>query len=126
MRILIWLLRAIVFIALFGLAIKNSGVIDLRLYFNVIWQAPLSLVILGCFAVGTAVGATAGVTTLVRQRREIYRLQDELKTKNLSLMQQHDTASKRRSAVSVAAPKEPAGTLAASGPLPMQPPQDMI
>ena len=74
MRFLIWLLRAIVFVLLFGLAIKNSGPVDLRLYLDAAWQAPLSLVILGSFAAGAAIGVTAAFSTLVRQRREIVRL----------------------------------------------------
>jgi len=78
MRILIWLLRAIVFIGLFGLAIKNSGPVELRLYFDTLWQAPLSLVVLGCFAGGALLGATVAFATLVRQRREIGRLQGRL------------------------------------------------
>ena len=79
MRILIWLLRALVFVALFGLAIKNSGPVELRLYFDTLWQAPLSLVVLGCFAAGALIGATAALATLVRQRREIGRLRGQLK-----------------------------------------------
>jgi len=79
MRFLIWLLRAIVFVALFGLAIKNSGPVELRMYFNAAWQAPLSLVILGCFVVGALIGATAALSTLIRQRREIGRLRDQLR-----------------------------------------------
>jgi len=78
MRILIWLLRAIVFIGLFGLAIKNSGPVELRLYFDTLWQAPLSLVVLGCFAAGALIGATVAFATLVRQRREIGRLHGRL------------------------------------------------
>lgn len=84
MRVLIWLLRGIVFVALFGLAIKNSALIELRLYFGSLWQAPLSLVILSSFAVGALVGATAGVATLIRQRREITRLRDELRVAELT------------------------------------------
>ena len=79
MRFLIWLLRTIVFVALFGLAIKNSGPVDLRMYFNTAWQAPLSLVILGCFVVGALIGATAALSTLIRQRREIGRLRGQLR-----------------------------------------------
>lgn len=79
MRTLIWLLRAIVFVGLFGLAIKNSGPVELRLYFDTLWQAPLSLVVLGCFTAGAVIGATAALSTLVRQRREIGRLQGQLK-----------------------------------------------
>jgi uncharacterized integral membrane protein len=74
MRILLWLLRGIVFIALFGLAAKNSGPVDLRFYLDGVWQAPLSLVILAAFGIGAVVGLTATVVTLVRQGREIKRL----------------------------------------------------
>jgi lipopolysaccharide assembly protein A len=74
MRILLWLLRGIVFIALFGLAAKNSGPVDLRFYLAGVWQAPLSLVILAAFGIGAVVGLTATVVTLVRQGREIKRL----------------------------------------------------
>ncbi|MFA6313176.1 MAG: LapA family protein [Sterolibacterium sp.] len=77
MRILIWLLRGIVFVGLFGLAIKNSGPVELRLYFDTAWQAPLSLVVLCCFAAGALIGATAALATLVRQRREIGRLNEQ-------------------------------------------------
>lgn len=74
MRLLIWLLRATVFVLLFGLAIKNSGPVELRLYLDAAWQAPLSLVMLGSFAAGAAIGVTAAFATLVKQRREIVRL----------------------------------------------------
>jgi len=74
MRLLIWLLRIIVFVLLFGLAIKNSGPVLLRLYFDAVWQAPLSLIILACFAIGAAVGATAALATVMLQRRELAQL----------------------------------------------------
>jgi len=79
MRILIWLLRLTVFVGLFGLAIKNSGPVELRLYFDTLWQAPLSLVVLSCFAAGALIGATAGFASAIRQRREIGRLNRQLK-----------------------------------------------
>lgn len=79
MRILIWLLRATVFVLLFGLAIKNSGPVELRLYLDAAWQAPLSLVILGSFAAGAAIGVTAVFPTLIRQWREIGQLRGQLK-----------------------------------------------
>ena len=74
MRILLWLLRGIVFVALFGLAVKNSGPIDLRFFFGSVWQAPLSLVILVTFVIGAAIGLTATLGLLVRQGRELRRL----------------------------------------------------
>jgi lipopolysaccharide assembly protein A len=74
MKVLVWLLRGVVFVALFGLAVKNSGLVELRFYLDGVWQAPLSVVILIAFAAGTAVGLTATFATLVRQGRELRRL----------------------------------------------------
>ena len=79
MRLLIWLLRATVFVLLFGLAIKNSGPVELRLYLDAAWQAPLSLVMLVSFAAGASIGVTSALATLVRQRREIGQLRGQLK-----------------------------------------------
>jgi putative membrane protein len=74
MKVLVWLVRGIVFIAVFGLAVKNSGPVDLRFYLDSAWQAPLSVVILAAFAAGVAVGLTATVAIVVRQGRELRRL----------------------------------------------------
>lgn len=74
MKVLVWLVRGIVFVALFGLAVKNSGPVDLRFYLDNNWQAPLSVVILVAFAAGAAVGLTATLVTLVRQGRELRQL----------------------------------------------------
>jgi uncharacterized integral membrane protein len=71
MRILVWLLRAFLFVALFGLAIKNDRPVELRFYFDNAWQMPLSLVVLIAFAAGAAVGLTATLGTLARQWREL-------------------------------------------------------
>jgi len=74
MKVLVWLVRGIVFVALFGLAVKNSGPVDLRFYLDGAWQAPLSVVILAAFAAGAAVGLTAAIVVLVRQGRELRQL----------------------------------------------------
>lgn len=74
MKILLWLLRLVVFIALFGLSIKNSGTVDLRFFFNQFFTAPLSLTLLAAFALGVVLGLTALFATFVAQRREIQRL----------------------------------------------------
>jgi lipopolysaccharide assembly protein A len=73
MKALIWIFRILIFIALFGLAIKNSAVVNLRFYFDRQIEAPLSLILLGIFVVGVAVGLTAASSTLLRQRRELNR-----------------------------------------------------
>lgn len=74
MKILNWVVRAFVFFVLFGLAIKNSTQVELKFFFDRVWQMPLSLVILIAFGVGAAFGLTAVMATLVRQRRELGKL----------------------------------------------------
>ena len=74
MAVLLWLLRGIVFIALFGLAVKNSGPVELRFYLDGVWVAPLSVVILAAFALGAVIGLTATLGTIVRRGRELGRL----------------------------------------------------
>lgn len=71
-KLLIWLLRILVFIGLFGLAIKNSGPMELRFFLDQSWTAPVSVVILAVFAVGVAVGLTAALGVFLRpsSRRE--------------------------------------------------------
>ncbi len=71
MKILVWLLRGIVFVALFGLAIKNDGAVELRFYFDNAWQLPLSLVVLMAFFAGAVVGLSATLGTLAKQWREM-------------------------------------------------------
>ncbi len=74
MRYLIWILRVVVFIVLFGLAIKNSATVGLRFYFDQHIEVPLSLVILGAFVIGATAGISVAVVTLLRQRRELGRM----------------------------------------------------
>ncbi|MDK9726300.1 MAG: LapA family protein [Sterolibacteriaceae bacterium MAG5] len=79
MKILVWLFRILLFVALFGLAIKNDRVVELRFYFDNAWQVPLSLVVLLAFAAGAAVGLTGALTTLARQWRELGQMRARLK-----------------------------------------------
>lgn len=74
MKVVLWILRIVVFVGLFGLAIKNSGTVELRFFFDRVLDAPLSLTILAVFALGVLIGISATMTTLVRQRRHIARL----------------------------------------------------
>lgn len=80
MRILAWTLRIILFLALFLFALKNTDTVALHLYFDQVWQAPLILVLLVFFAAGTAMGVLATLATVFRQRRELARLQRELRS----------------------------------------------
>jgi uncharacterized integral membrane protein len=80
-RALAWTLRIILFLALFLLALKNTNAIVLHLYFDQVWQAPLILVLLVFFAAGAAMGVLATLATVFRQRRDIARLERELKSR---------------------------------------------
>ncbi|MDP2821819.1 MAG: LapA family protein [Sulfuritalea sp.] len=69
LKLLVWLLRIVVFVGLFGLAIKNSGPMELRFFLEQSWTAPISLVILTVFAIGVAVGLTAALGVFLRPDR---------------------------------------------------------
>jgi len=81
MRVLAWILRIVLFLALFLLALKNTDPVSLRLYFGQVWQAPLILVLLVFFVAGAAIGVLATLATVFRQRREIARLTRELRSR---------------------------------------------
>jgi len=74
MRALVWFFRAVAFVALFGLAVKNSGPVEVRFYLDSAWTAPLSLVLLAAFVVGAVVGLSIALATVLRLRRELARL----------------------------------------------------
>lgn len=74
MKVVVWLIRGILFIALLGLAIKNSDSVDLRFFLGGSWQAPLSVIILAAFGAGILVGLLAALATMARQKRELRRL----------------------------------------------------
>ena len=73
-----WLLRALLFVALLLLALKNTEPVVLRLYLDRTWQAPLVLVIFAFFALGAALGVLSCLTKLFAQRREILALKKGL------------------------------------------------
>ncbi len=56
MRIVVWVLRALVFFALFALALNNQHPALVHGFFGVSWTAPMIIVLLVVFAAGCAVG----------------------------------------------------------------------
>ena len=82
MRTLGWLLRALLFILLLGLAVKNDQPVTLHYFFGYEWQSSLVVVLLIFFAVGAIVGVLAMLVNVLQQRREIARLKRELQTRN--------------------------------------------
>lgn len=78
MKLLIWLLRAALFVVLLGFAVKNSGIVELHFFFGTAWPLPLVAVMLIFFSAGAAVGLSAALGIYLRQRRELVRLRKEL------------------------------------------------
>lgn len=87
MRFVTWTIRLILFFVLLAFAAKNTDPVVLKFYFDTALEVPLVLVVFGCFAVGIVVGAVAVLGTVLRQRREIFRLRRESR--------QRDNASAR-------------------------------
>ena len=82
MRYLRWILRILLFLVLFGFAIKNTDPVVVRYFLGWEWHAPLTLVLLVFFAAGAALGALAGVGWLYNQRRELLHLRRELRNRH--------------------------------------------
>ncbi len=80
MRILSTIFYLLLFVFALGFAISNTGETELRfLIGDFTWRAPLVVFLLVFLAAGVAVGLIAAVPALFRQRREISRLNRELR-----------------------------------------------
>jgi len=69
MRVLVWVLRALVFFTLFAFALNNRHDATLRWFFGYEWRAPMMIVVLAAFAIGCVFGVLAMVPGWWRQRR---------------------------------------------------------
>lgn len=78
MRVIMWIIRLLLFFLLFGFAVKNDHLVSLHFFFGSSWQLPLVFVILVAFIAGALLGVTATFGSLLRQRREIGRLRRQL------------------------------------------------
>lgn len=77
MRSFIWLLRLALFLLLLGFAVKNTGVVTVRFFFDVAWSLPLVAVMLIFFAAGALAGLAAALGAYLRQRRALLALERE-------------------------------------------------
>ena len=59
MRLLAWVLRAALFLLLFGLALNNQHEVTVNGLFGTEWQAPMIVVILASFVAGVALALAA-------------------------------------------------------------------
>ncbi len=68
-----------IFLLLLGFAVKNSDSVAMRYFLGLEWHAPLVLMLFAFFAAGAALGVSASLMIMVRQRREILGLKREIR-----------------------------------------------
>ena len=85
MRVLTWVIRLAIFLFLLAFAARNSDPVTLRFYFDLAWQMPLVALLLAFFAAGALLGVAAALGVLIRQRREIGRLEREARGRGAAL-----------------------------------------
>lgn len=72
-RFFVWSIRGVLFVLLFGLALKNQEIVDLHFFFGQQWGLPASLIVIGSFGLGVVLGLTAafsrGIARRVEERR---------------------------------------------------------
>lgn len=78
MRLMIWCVRIVLFLLLLAFLSRNSGTVAVQLFFDSKWNLPLSLLLLIFFVAGVLLGVTATTATLLRQRRELSRLRNQV------------------------------------------------
>ena len=68
MRLLVWALRFVVFLALFALALNNQHAVTLHSFFGIEWHTRMIYVVLAAFIAGCAIGVLAMVPRWWRGR----------------------------------------------------------
>lgn len=71
MNALVWIVRIIVFVFLFLLALNNTSVVTLRFFMGYVWQAPLILIVLVFFLAGILLGMLALLPRYARARKQV-------------------------------------------------------
>ena len=74
-----WLLRALLFLAVFAFALLNTDPVKLRFFLGQTWETPMIVALLLFFAFGAGIGVLACLSRLLGQRREIQKLERELR-----------------------------------------------
>lgn len=77
MRVVRFVLVAIVFIAILFVSLDNAETVTLKFFRLAEWQAPLVLVVFCAFALGIALGLATGALRTARVRRELNRTRRE-------------------------------------------------
>lgn len=77
MKYLAWFFRIIVFTCLLLLSFSNTQVVTFYLTGQYSWQAPLIVIGLFFFILGTIIGLLSALKTIAKQRKEISKLKRE-------------------------------------------------
>ncbi len=78
MKLIVWLIRVLLFVVLLVLALANQENAELH-FAGYVWMAPLILIGLAFFAVGLLAGLVSAVPAVVRLKLENGRLKRELR-----------------------------------------------
>ncbi|HEY7903512.1 MAG TPA: LapA family protein [Casimicrobiaceae bacterium] len=78
MSVVRFIVVAVIFVALLFVSLDNAQMVTLRFFRLYTLESPLIFVVLCAFAIGAALGLTAGALRTARARRELKRLRREL------------------------------------------------
>lgn len=59
-------------------AYRNPQTIAIKYHFGLNWEGPVSLILLGAFALGVALGLVASLALVLRMQRELRRARHEI------------------------------------------------
>lgn len=60
-------------------AYKNPQIVTLKYHFGLVWEGPLSLILLTAFALGVALGIVASLVLVMRMHRDLRRARHEIR-----------------------------------------------
>ena len=78
MKFLVWVIRILLFVLLFVLALHNTAEVSLVLPFGVTWRAPLILIALIFFAAGILLAMLGMAPRVIRHRFTASRLRRQI------------------------------------------------
>ncbi|BCM03127.1 hypothetical protein MAFF301560_25140 [Ralstonia solanacearum] len=78
MKLFVWVVRILLFVLLFVLALHNTAEVSLVLPFGVVWHAPLILIALAFFVAGLLLAMLAMAPRVMRHRFTASRLRRQL------------------------------------------------
>lgn len=95
MAYLKWLSRILLFLLLLGFSVRNLDPVTLNFFLGYQWHEPLVVVLLAFTLMGVLFGLLAILPMFVRQRRDMAKLQREIRRKDEMFSVQHGETSSR-------------------------------